>query len=83
MRIELPKQFWNDHSNRNLPSGQLLEVRKTTVVIEVTVEELNEILDDARFYSDSNYVISEMGREYIGLVSSARATVRAIEKIGA
>lgn len=81
MRIELPRKFWKDHSSRDLPSGELLEVRKNTVVIEATLEELREILDDAKFYSDSEYIISEMGRSYIGLVSSAKATVKAIQKV--
>lgn len=76
MTIDLPAKFWQDHDERALPAGKLIKVVGNRVRIECTEEELAEILDDAKFYSDVN------GPDQLppGLKASAKATVRAIER---
>ena len=50
MNITLPARFWNDHAERGLPSGQYVRKQGTYVVVNVTKEELAEILSDAQYY---------------------------------
>jgi len=78
--VRLPPAFWFDHRDRDLPSGRIVKQAKRYIDVEVTPAELAEILSDARFYATS---ASEYNADYPGLVSSARATVRSIEKIKA
>lgn len=74
--IDLPEKFWSDHAERALPAGECIKTIGKRVRIECTKEELMEILDDARFYSDKH------GPDQLppGLKASAVATVNAIEK---
>jgi len=76
--VELPPVFWEDHANRGCPSGIFREfVGKSKKTIRVVVDRaaFDDILSDARHYS------SDYDRDFFGLASSARATVRRLEKI--
>lgn len=78
MQISLPATFYWDHVERDLPGGIVLTKSKSKVKVEVTDEELAEILSDARYYaSDGRY----MGPNFRGVTASAKATVRAIENL--
>lgn len=76
MKITLPRVFWLDHTERDLPSGELIRRSVASVVVEVTEDELREIESDARFYSDAN------GPDGCprSIIESAKRTVAAIEK---
>lgn len=75
--IELPPVFYDDHVDRALPAGTLVGANRNGYKIRCTEEELREIYSDAKYYAWLG--TQELGREYMGLVSSARATVRRID----
>lgn len=77
MVIKLPQRFYDDHRDRDLPSGAEVRRTKSHVNVDVTVGELAEIRSDAQHYVDIGH---QLDREYLGLVSSARATLRAIDQ---
>ena len=76
--IELPPAFYDDHVDRALPAGTLVGANRNGYKIRCTEEELREIYSDAKHYADMG--TNELGLEYLGLVTSARATVRRINK---
>lgn len=76
-RVKVPPTFYLDHVSRDLPSGQIIKITKSYVEVEVTPEELAEILSDARHYADK---YNGYAADYPGLVASAKATIRAIER---
>jgi hypothetical protein len=90
----LPKTFWQDHVDRgcrcaetcpdrdrheNEGDGYAFAGRETrdAYFVPLTDADAAELLSDARHYSDAT---QWMGPDAIGLQSSARATVRGIEK---
>ena len=75
-RLELPRRFFEDHEERELPSGEVAKRKSKTVVVDLNDEELDEVDSDARYYADSSY--GDMDPEYWGLVLSARATTKKI-----
>ena len=86
--LTVPARFWQDHLERacrcgeSCPDKEAHEDDDGTRVsdgIRVTLNDVdfNELLSDALFYSDA---VQMMGPEYIGLQSSARATVQRIQK---
>lgn len=77
--IKCPVRFYDDHRDRDLPSGVELSRTKRHVVVELSDVELIELRSDAVFYSD--FVQQSGDSSYIGLQSSARATVAVIDKL--
>ena len=75
--IELPPIFYEDHVNRALPGGTVIGTSRTGLMIHCTDKDLDEIESDAKHYAWLG--TEELGKEYAGLVSSARATVRRIK----
>lgn len=75
--VVLPSVFFDDHAHRDLPHG--FEVGRSKAGVEILADHdtLNEILSDARHYVGLGVV--ELGWEYAGLVSSARATVKRLK----
>ena len=83
---KLPGTFFEDHMNRYFGEGlwehhnrdnEIWSNRQVT--IRLTDDQMYHLLDDAEFYSSGGgdfYPPSE----YRGLISSAKATVRAINK---
>jgi hypothetical protein len=69
----LPPTFYDDHVARDLPAGVEVRRTKTHVFVELTDAEVDELLSDARHYATPG-----MFPDYPGLVSSARATVKAL-----
>jgi hypothetical protein len=80
VQVTVPPTFYDDHVARDLPAG--VEVKRTSrgVVVDLTPDELAELRSDAVHYSNA---VRDMGSDFIGLQSSARATVRALDKQGA
>lgn len=81
--LTLPSRFWDDHMERECEEGatipledRSLEERTTSrgTVVSMTHAGIAEL------WSDADYYASEMGRDYPGLASSARATLRAIRR---
>lgn len=72
--IKIPSRFYFDHVNRDLSKGIVVkEYANGKVLVEMTDEEISDLLSDAEFYSEGvDYA------ELKGLQSSAKATVRAI-----
>ena len=79
LTYELPARFFEDHESRGLFNGRVDRRTKSTVTVAMTVLGFDEMLSDARFYSTE---WRHMGPEYMGLGSSARATVRRLEAVG-
>ena len=79
-----PIAFWEDHINRSDDADALrateVERIKIGMCVLLTAEQLNELESDAEFYADMG--VAEFGWEYAGVVSSARATVKRIKKLG-
>ena len=74
--IELPSAFYDDLIGDG-PGGTIVSASRSGYKIRCTEEELQEIYSDAKHYAWLG--TQELGREGIGLVSSARATVRRID----
>jgi hypothetical protein len=76
--VRIPKVFYDDHTDgRELPAPPVLSETKRHYIIDADTEEAAELLDDARHYSG---VVDWAGdRDYLGLQSSARATVIALK----
>lgn len=69
----IPRTFYDDHVNRELPAPPVVRKTKTHYWIDADHEHAEELADDAEVQID----IAE-GPEYLGLRSSARATLRAL-----
>jgi hypothetical protein len=78
--IKIPKAFIQDHAARGLATGWLVKETKAHFIISMTEDESKDVLGDADFYGDAQYIIGAMGSEYMGISSSARATAKAIRK---
>ena len=94
-RICVPEKFFDDHAERDLPCGDVVEhedleaaekreivgYTKRGVVVDCTIEEVDEWLSDSYYYS---YCVSfqggGLGKYMVGLQTSARATVQRLVK---
>jgi len=84
--IDIPATFASDHLDRELPTGRLVRQGALRWTFDCTATELNEWLDDARYYSDPA-ITADMRRSdpdgyYRKLSRSARATIDRIHDIG-
>jgi hypothetical protein len=77
--ITLPTKFYDDHESRELPSGVEVKRDKKGVTIEANWATICEIWSDAEYYYD---MFRTGGFDYVdlGLMSSARATIKRIKK---
>jgi hypothetical protein len=80
IEVRIPKTFIEDHARRALATGWLVKETKTHFIMSMTEDEWRDVLGDAEFYADAQYIIGAMGSEFLGMVSSARATAKAIRK---
>ena len=79
--IQLPRKFWNDRRDRELPMPKAIGWGGSVVTVDAADRVLTDYLDDAIYYSD---IVRMSGdRDLMGLQTSARATVKAIKKSGA
>ena len=76
--IKIPKVFYDDHCNRDLEAPEIIkETKRHYFINRYPSDYLNELLDDAKYYS----TCADQGWDFegqLGMQSSARATVRAI-----
>jgi hypothetical protein len=73
----VPERFYTDHVGRGLPAGEAIGRVSSGIVVEFDRAGFADLLDDARFYVEMG--VSEFGPDLLGLISSARATVRKLE----
>lgn len=75
--LRLPRKFYEDHADRGLPAGEVVEWKTRAVYIKAAKEEILEILSDAAHYE---HAVEMMGPEYRGLQDSASRTIGAIHR---
>lgn len=73
--IKIPKLFYDDHFARDLPSPKIYKITKTNYYIDKADEHISELFDDADYYCDVMQI-----NEMRGLISSAKATKKALQK---
>lgn len=73
--LRLPKTFFNDHAERDLPTPVVLRETKSYVFVDAHDPAIRELINDAEYYA---YPYGPNGDE--GLKKSAFATIRAYEK---
>ncbi len=83
MIYRLPPYFYGDHCDRGLPSGRIVRTTKTSVFVELDASECAEMLASADYYVDQTAAMLDSDPAQIGLISSARATAKALRKQGA
>ena len=72
--IRIPRFFYDDHEERDLPTPPAIKANKRHVWIDLEHEDVHELLSDADFYGNSGGW--DCGT---GLGNSARATIKAIK----
>lgn len=78
MKYKIPPRFYFDHLARECgKSGKIVSSAKNYLIVELDDIALSDLLSDASYYSESNDISDPSIR---GLVTSARATLRAIDK---
>lgn len=76
----LPKTFPSDHWDRDCGrTDKIVRETKSHFFVEMDGDGYSDMESDAEYYRDCG---SEMGWEYQGLISSARATLAALKKAG-
>ena len=80
--IDLPPTFYDDHASRDLASGRELKRTKRYVRVELDREAYDELLSDARHYSepDPSWTI-KYDAHLLAISRSARATVKRLEAV--
>ena len=78
--IRIPKTFYQDHVDRDLPAPPIVRETKRHYWIDATSEHVDELLSDASHHGDPACFDFEVGSYLGALILSARATERAIEK---
>jgi hypothetical protein len=76
--IDLPIAFFTDRRERDLPMPTVIAYLKRKVRVAADDPVIPDYLSDADYYSD--IVRSSGDVSYVGLQSSARATVKAIKE---
>ena len=82
IQARLPRTFYEDHRDRDLPSGTPKKWLKNQVDVELTFDEWKELLSDARFYADPDMGFAKNDPYLKGIVSSATKTVKRLEMYG-
>lgn len=73
--IHLPRAFYWDHFERDLPTPKMIQSNKAHIVVSADDPAVGDLLSDAEFYAD------RFGPDCTpGLKASARATVAKIKK---
>ena len=81
--VDLPPSFYDDHVGRDLPAGTELKRTKRYVRVEMDRATYEEMLSDARHYSepDPSWTIKH-DAYLLGISRSAQAAVARLEKVG-
>ena len=76
--VDLPRRFWTDRLERDLPMPDVVKYRPLKVCVRLDDPVLDDYLSDALYYSDILRMSGDF--EYAGLQASARATYKAIRR---
>lgn len=72
--IRIPKRFLDDHLERDLPTPGIVRETKAHYFIESRDPAIGELANDARHYAEG------LDEAPLGIVLSAKATLRAIQR---
>lgn len=77
----VPERFYDDHVERDLPAGRVVKaLSKNRLRVELDREAYDDLLSDARHYADPEGF--DWNDPFMrGVILSAKATVRALEKV--
>lgn len=78
--VRIPRVFYDDHVDRDLPAPPVLRETKRHYFIDDEHPDIFELRDDAAHYSDAT--TWGYGIELGGLERSARATLNALREAG-
>ena len=76
--VRIPQRFLDDHAERDLDTPRIVRASKTHYWVERDDPAVPELLDDARYYAASS---GRMVSHVFGLCASARATIKAFERM--
>ena len=79
--IKLPRTYTENAIWRMIVNPEIVATNKTKITIKVTMDDLKELHNDAKFYGDASYIVEEMGREYLGLSRSALAAFKILDAV--
>jgi hypothetical protein len=74
--VDLPRRFWTDRVERDLPMPTVVKYLSSKVRVRLDDEVLEDVLSDAVYYSRIVWLSGDF--DLLGLQASARATVKAI-----
>lgn len=72
--IRIPKRFLDDHLDRDLRAPEIVRETKAHYFIDPSDPAIGELASDASYYADG------LDEAALGLVLSARATLRALRQ---
>ena len=76
--IRIPRRFYDDHCERDLPAPRVCKTTKRHYWIDSTSKNLDELKADAWHYSDPRDFACEFGDYVWSICLSAKATYAAI-----
>lgn len=77
--VRLPHTFYRDHEDRDLPAGQVIRETKAHLYVALDAPAFDDLWSDADHYASSG--TATYGPESLGLISSARATLKALKAV--
>jgi hypothetical protein len=77
--VTLPKRFYEDHVGRDLPAGTLVAENPQSVTVSLDAAGWDDLVADAKHYVTG--FDGEPMRNYVGLISSARATLKRLSAV--
>ena len=77
--IKIPQRFFQDHAERDLDTPEIIKMTSTHYWIKADDPHITELYQDAKFYAKP-WIDSVPGDGLWGIVVSARATKRALDK---
>tara|TARA_Y100000022_G_scaffold199157_1_gene210983 strand:+ start:403 stop:699 length:297 start_codon:yes stop_codon:yes gene_type:complete len=80
--IKLPKRFIQDHAERDLDTPEIIKVTSKHFWVRADDPHLSELYQDAEYYAEP-WIDAAPGDGLWGIVLSARATKRALDKAAA
>ena len=80
--VTLPLKFWTDHKSRGCSESAVeLKRNKVFVTVQLDKESWDDIYGDAEYYATFTSTEPEYEADIIGLIPSAKATLRRLEEI--